>query len=85
MIKILILISLLRFYFVLYMYFNWYVKDKKKRKFTTLIDNQVIETLAVIKSSAQAVTPFKMQSILLKQNLKNLSNLNSQRWPIVWL
>ena len=39
---------------VLYVYFDWFMKDKKARERTMLIDKQVIEALTVIKNAVQS-------------------------------
>ncbi len=38
----------------LYLYFDWYFKDKKAKKLAAMIDKQVIEALTVIKNAVQA-------------------------------
>lgn len=39
---------------ILYIYFNWYIKDKQIKKNAALIDKQVIEALTVIKNAVQS-------------------------------
>jgi tight adherence protein B len=39
---------------ILFLYLDWYINDKNKRKRANLIDNQVVEALIVIKNSLQA-------------------------------
>ncbi|GHT43738.1 hypothetical protein AGMMS49921_12340 [Endomicrobiia bacterium] len=45
---------------ILFLYLDWYVKDKNKRKSINLIDKQVVEALAIIKNSLQAGQPLQM-------------------------
>jgi hypothetical protein len=51
---------------VLYLYFDWYIKDKNRCKLVDLMDKQVIEALTVIR-----VSLFRIQLISLKMNLKS--------------
>ncbi|GHT65593.1 hypothetical protein AGMMS50222_05930 [Endomicrobiia bacterium] len=39
---------------ILFLYLDWYIKDKNKRKRTNLIDKQVVEALTIIKNLLQA-------------------------------
>lgn len=38
----------------LYIYFDWHIKDKERRKTAALIDKQVIEALTIIKNALQS-------------------------------
>ncbi|MCL1972724.1 MAG: type II secretion system F family protein [Endomicrobia bacterium] len=39
---------------IVYMYFDWYIKDKKARERAALIDKQVVEALTIVKNAVQS-------------------------------
>ncbi|MCL2144988.1 MAG: type II secretion system F family protein [Endomicrobia bacterium] len=39
---------------IIYVYFDWYVKNKKARELSALIDKQVIEALTIVKNAVQS-------------------------------
>jgi tight adherence protein B len=55
---------------VLYCYFDWYTKDKNKRKRLTLVDQQVMEALNIIKSSVMSGQSLQNAFIIAKNELK---------------
>lgn len=59
----------------LYLYFSWYMEDKRRKERSALIDKQVIEALTLIKNSVQAgqALPKAIESASqdLKEPIKN--------------
>ncbi|MDR3071256.1 MAG: type II secretion system F family protein [Endomicrobium sp.] len=57
-------------FYILYLYFNWYIKDKNERRYANLLDQQVIEALTVIKNIVQVGQSLQNAMIIAKHELK---------------
>jgi tight adherence protein B len=64
---------------VLYLYFDWYIKDKNRRKLADLMDKQVIEALTVIKNTVQSGQSLQNTINIAKNELKNPIKLEFEK------
>jgi tight adherence protein B len=55
---------------ILYCYFDWYIKDKKRRKKAALVDKQVIEALNIIKNTVRSGQSLQNAIATAKNELK---------------
>ena len=56
---------------IFYLYFDWYIKDKNRRKLVNLMDKQVVEALTVIKSAVQAGQSLQNEISTAQNELKD--------------
>jgi len=64
---------------VLYIYFDWYIKDKNRRKHISLMDKQVIEALGVVKNAIQAGQSLQNAINTAQNELKNPIRLEFEK------